>query len=148
MPTAMRSSQVPVSDLGSREDIERLLVRFYEQAMVDPLLGPVLVDVAHLDLSVHLPRIADFWERSLLGTGTYVGQPMAVHRHLHALVPLTPAMFERWLSLWAVALDELASGPVATLAKDTAVRVASATLQHLEAPPTSSDVSITSKGRR
>lgn len=147
MPKATPPSQVPVSDLGSREDIDRLLVRFYERAMVDPLLGPVFVDVAHLDLAVHLPRIADFWERSLLGTGTYAGQPMAVHRHLNALVPLTPAMFERWLSLWADALDELACGPVVRLAKDTAARVASATLQHLATPDTSSDVPITSKER-
>jgi len=112
-------------DLADRGDIDRLLVAFYSQALVDPLLGPVFA-AARLDLETHLPVIGNFWERSLLRTGSYGGQPMAVHRHLHELLPLTGPMFDRWLALWAETVDEGFSGPVATSAKETAARVATA----------------------
>ena len=121
----------PLTDLASRADLERLLVRFYGRAMLDVQLGPVFVDVAHLDLSVHLPRIADFWERWLLGTGRYDGRPMVVHRELHAKVALTPSMFERWLALWTECVDATAAGPVADQAKALAAGVAEAILRTL-----------------
>jgi hemoglobin len=114
-------------DLSSRSDIDRLLVAFYSAALHDSLLGPVFA-AAGLDLVTHLPVIGDFWQRSLLGSGSYGGRPMAVHRHLNRLVPLTPAMFDRWLALWAHAVDASFQGPVATRAKELATNVA-ATMQ-------------------
>ena len=118
------------SDLGSREVIDQLLTRFYDRALHDVLLGPVFA-AAPLDLATHLPRIGDFWQRTLLGTGRYGGQPMVVHRELHSRVPLTPAMFDRWLELWGDAVDDTASGPVAEQAKSTAHRVAEAMQRQL-----------------
>ena len=121
-------------DLCSRTAIDDLLVAFYARAMTDPLLGPVFA-AAGLDLVTHLPRIGDFWQRTLLGTGRYGGQPMVVHRQLHDQVPLTPAMFDRWLALWSEAVDEAATGPVADRAKDTARRVADAMARQLFGGP-------------
>ena len=118
-------------DVASRADIDRLLVAFYSKALVDPLLGPVFAQ-AGLDLQTHLPVIGDFWERTLLRTGSYGGRAMAVHRHLHQLTPLTPAMFDRWLVLWGETVDSCFAGPVATYAKDTAERVAGAMQAQLE----------------
>jgi hemoglobin len=112
-------------DLHCRADIDALLVAFYSVAMTDDLLGPVFA-AAHLDLHTHLPRIGDFWERTLLGSGSYDGQPMVVHRDLHQLVPLTPSLFDRWLELWTEAVDACAGGPIAERAKATAGRVAQA----------------------
>lgn len=119
--------------LDSRNAIDDLLVGFYGTAVADELLGPVFA-AAHLDLATHLPRIGDFWERTLLGTGSYDGQPMLVHRELHQLVPLTPALFDRWLELWVAAVDAHASGPVAEQAKATAHRVAAAFQRQLTGP--------------
>ena len=110
-------------DLTSRADIVHLLTAFYAEALADPLLGPVFA-IAGLDLHRHLPQIGDFWERSLLGSGGYAGKPLAVHRHLHRLVPLTSAMFDRWLELWSEAVDASFAGPVATLATVLAGEVA------------------------
>ena len=123
-----------MSDLSSRADVETLLVSFYSTAMTDDLLGPVFA-LTELDLATHLPRIADFWERTLLGTGSYNGQPMVVHPVLHGTVPLTPALFDRWLELWAAAVDRSYGGPVAESAKITARRVAQAMQRQLRDGP-------------
>ena len=120
-------------DLDSRADLDRLLTSFYETAMTDHLLRPVFVDVAHLDLLTHLPRIGDFWERTLFGTGEYVGRPMDVHLRLHRAFPLTRTMFDRWLELWTAAVDAAYSGPSAERAKDSARRIAGALERHLSA---------------
>ncbi len=68
-----------MDDLRERADVDRLLRAFYERALVDPLLRPVFVDVAHMDLEEHLPRIGDFWEKVLFNTVTYDGAAMGVH---------------------------------------------------------------------
>jgi hemoglobin len=120
-------------DLSTRDDVDELLVAFYSTAMNDALLGPGFA-AAHLDLETHLPRIGNFWERSLLGTGSYDGQPMVVHRRLHRSLPLTQVLFERWLVLWSEAVDRTWSGPVADRAKSTATRVAAAMQRQLDDP--------------
>ena len=93
------------------------------------------VHAAHLDLVAHLPRIGDFWERTLLDSGSYTGQPMEVHRRLHASQPLTPLMFDRWLELWSSAVDRSWSGPVAQQAKAAAIRIAAALQRKLTSGP-------------
>ena len=55
----------------AREDVERLVRTFYTRAFDDPLLGPVFLDVAHLDLEAHLPVMCDFWETVLFRPGLY-----------------------------------------------------------------------------
>jgi truncated hemoglobin YjbI len=57
--------------LVDREDVERLVRTFYTRAFDDPLLGPVFLDVAHLDLEAHLPVMCDFWETVLFRAGLY-----------------------------------------------------------------------------
>lgn len=119
-----------ITPLSSRGDIDVLLTSFYEGALVDDLLGPAFRH-AQLDLRTHLPRIGDFWERTLLATGRYDGQPMVTHRRLHDTFPLTPPMFARWLELWRDAVDSRFDGANATRAKDTAQRVADALQRQL-----------------
>ncbi len=50
---------------------------------------------------------------------------------LHERIPLTPAMFARWLELWSGAVDHAYRGPVAEEAKATARRVAEAMQRQL-----------------
>ena len=65
------------------DDCERLVRAFYGRALSDPVIGFIFVDVAHLDLEEHVPRIASFWETILLGAQSYAGgafRPHAVRR--------------------------------------------------------------------
>lgn len=101
-------------DIETREDIDHLLVRFYEQAMVDP-------EIAHhfteLDLAHHLPIIGDFWEKLLLSRPVYSGNPLVVHQHLHARARLEPDHFNRWVEIFGATVDSMFEGDRADLAK-------------------------------
>ena len=91
--------------------IEALVRRFYTEATVDPLLGPVFAR-AITDLEAHIPRICAFWSSAMLGGGRYKGNPFG----LHMALGLEPAMFARWLALWEVAAGQVfATEPAAAL---------------------------------
>jgi hemoglobin len=116
-----------VPDLDSREHIDALLVAFYDQALEDEVLGPVF-RAARMELVSHLPRIAAFWEKTLLGTGHYDGRPMQVHRHLMQTAGLAERHFARWLQLWQESIHESFAGPRADQAAEDAVRIGEAML--------------------
>jgi hemoglobin len=117
---------VPLRDIETREDCERLVRAFYERAFEDPLIGWLFTDVAKLDLEAHLPVIASFWETILLGARSYGGGAFRPHAELHLRAPLRAAHFQAWLVLWRATVDELFAGPRAELAKSHAERVARA----------------------
>ena len=123
-----------MSDIETREDVERLVRAFYGRAMTDPIIGFIFTDVAHLDLEAHVPEISSFWETILLGARSYGGGAFAPHAALHARAELRAAHFERWLVLWRETVDELFSGPRAELAKSHAARVARAFYRRLTEP--------------
>jgi hemoglobin len=130
----------PLPDISTREDCERLVRTFYGRALTDPVIGFIFVDVAHLDLEAHVPKIASFWETILLGAQSYAGGAFRPHAEINAQVPLRAGHFERWLWLWRTTVDELFAGARAELAKTHAERVARAfhaRLQMLDAPPVS-----------
>ena len=122
-----------VADIEDRADCERLVRAFYERALVDPIIGWIFTDVAHLDVEAHVPEIASFWETILLGAQTYRGGAFRPHAELHFKVRLRSGHFERWLVLWRETVDELFAGERAELAKSHALRVARAFLGRLEA---------------
>ncbi len=113
-----------LTDLADRADVARLVVAFYERAFADPLLGPIFVDIAQLDLVAHLPIMCDFWESALFRAGLYKRNALAVHAALHNVEPLTADHFVRWLALWTATVDALFAGPKAELAKSQASRIA------------------------
>lgn len=130
----------PLSDISTREDCERLVRTFYGRTLTDPVIGFIFVDVAHLDLEAHVPKIASFWETILLGAQSYAGGAFRPHAAINAQVPLRAGHFERWLWLWRTTVDELFAGERAELAKSHAERVARAfhaRLQMLDAAPVS-----------
>lgn len=113
-------------DIETREDIVRLVDRFYGEAMTDPLIGYLFTDIAHLDLDKHRPVITSFWEKLLLGTGDYGGGAFAVHARIHMRSPLQWGHFDRWVRLWTDAVGELFAGPVADAAVAHGTRIAAA----------------------
>lgn len=119
------SPETPAArDLADRKDVETLIQTFYGRAFCDPLLGPVFLDIAHLDLDAHLPVICDFWETVLFRAGTYRRNALQVHAELHEKAPLTIHHFRRWLQLWVATTDDLFAGPKAAAAKTQAGRIA------------------------
>ncbi|MEV5970864.1 group III truncated hemoglobin [Streptomyces sp. NPDC051921] len=118
-------------DIGSRADLDVLLRRFYGAAFADPLIGPFFTEVAGTDLEVHLPRIADFWERALLRGAEYRRDAFAPHAALHSARPLTAAHFGRWTQLWRATVDGLHEGPLAERAKAQGERIALSMLRRL-----------------
>ncbi|MBM7505155.1 group III truncated hemoglobin [Agromyces aurantiacus] len=112
------------TDLMNGDDVERLVVAFYETAFRDPRIGPIFTDVAHMDLAAHLPIMCDFWETVLFRTGAYRRNALQVHVALNARHRLTDEDFSRWLELWTATVDDRFAGPVAERAKLQAARIA------------------------
>ena len=115
-------------DIASRKDIERLVNQFYERVKADLLIGPVFTEIARVNWEKHLPLMCDFWENAILFTGTYQGNPMDLHKHLHKAMPLLQEHFQQWNHLFITTVDGLFSGEKALLAKQRALKI-SAILQ-------------------
>ena len=106
---------------------------------IDPVIGFIFTDVAHLDLEAHVPRITSFWETLLLGAKTYEGGAFHPHAALHAKVELRKGHFDAWLALWYATVDELFAGPRAEAAKAHAFRLGNAFRSRLAAHPSPAD---------
>ncbi len=122
-------------DIETRADVERLVRAFYGQALEDPIIGWLFVDIAKLDIEEHVPVIASFWATILLGEQSYSGGAFAPHAALHAKARLRAGHFQRWLALWAATVDDLFTGERAEEAKAHAVRVANAFHSRLDGLP-------------
>lgn len=110
-------------DIRDRGDIAALIEAFYGRAFADPVLGPIFIDVARMDLPAHMPVMCDFWETVLFQAGLYRGNAFNVHLDLHIQVPLTAMHFQRWLDIWEATDDDLFAGPKAIQAKVQAGRI-------------------------
>lgn len=104
-------------DIRSRPDIELFVDTFYAELMKDKKLADVFTDLAHVNFSYHLPVMYNFWENIILCTGTYEGNPMLLHKHLHEIGPLNGIHFRHWDKIFARTLDTLFAGPKTILAK-------------------------------
>jgi hemoglobin len=120
-----------VSDITSRQDVELLVRRFYDQLVVDPIIGHFF---AGLDLERHLPRIAAFWCMALLNEPGYTTNVTEVHLRLHQRIPMQRAHFDRWLELFRASVDTHFHGPVAEEAKMRALSIATVMLVKVQAP--------------
>ncbi len=112
------------SDLDSRERVEAFVDAFYARVLVDPVLAPIFLDVAAIELDVHLPHIKDYWCKLLLGESGYRRHTMNIHRELHARRELSAADFQRWLGLFVATVEETYQGPGAERAKRVANAIA------------------------
>ena len=111
-------------DLDNRENIEEFVDRFYTQILADPRLAPIFIDVAEVDLAVHLPHIKDYWCKLLLGDKRYQRHTMNIHRQLHTKQALHAQDFQRWLDLFVATANEGYSGERAERAKLIAKTIA------------------------
>ena len=111
-------------DIQTRADIQLLVDSFYEKVKTDNTIGYIFTDIVKVHWEKHLPVMYDFWENSLFYTGSYDGNPMAIHKHLNRVVPLTREHFKQWTRLFTDTVDELFEGKIASLAKQRAISIA------------------------
>ncbi|HEX5581698.1 MAG TPA: group III truncated hemoglobin, partial [Gemmatimonadaceae bacterium] len=100
------------------EDLHDFLVDFYDAVARDELLAPYFAPV---DMSEHIPVIADFWSTLVFHSGRY--QRNAFKPHLE-MPGLTPEHFSRWMATLERTVDERFAGAAATAMKDYGHRVA------------------------
>jgi len=109
-----------MKDIETRADIDALLVKFYERAFADELIGFIFTEVAKLDLVHHLPIIGDFWESLLFGSDDYSKRgrnPLQIHAVLNQKTPLETKHFRRWVEIFHKTVDENFKGERAEFAK-------------------------------
>ena len=111
-------------DISSREDLVQMLYAFYTKAFRDELIGRFFIEVVPLDLTTHIPVIADFWEAIVFNTHGYRKNVMEVHQHIHQLSNIKKEHLERWVKLFTETLDEMFEGEKATLMKHRAGSIA------------------------
>ena len=111
-------------DLDSPERIAHFLQHFYDKLLHDAVLAPIFIDVAGIDIRVHLGHIQAYWEKLLLGADDYQRHTMNIHRALHGKRALTVEDFDRWLLFFTTTVDEHYAGPTAERAKRVAQHIA------------------------
>jgi hemoglobin len=121
------------SDLTPGAGVVRLVDEFYTRVRADDRIGPIFNDVAKVNWATHLPKMYAFWDSVLFGVPGFKGNPLAVHLVLGQQTPLTSREFDRWVSLFHATVDELFAGPMATEAKQRAVRIATMMQYHIAA---------------
>jgi len=126
---ADRTTGLPDLDSGKR--IAAFVSAFYGRMLTDEILGEIFLDVARVQLSEHLPRICQYWEKLLLGKDRYHRHTMNIHRALNAQKPLGIKEFRRWLELFHGTVDEHFHGPMAERAKRIASTIAANMQQRL-----------------
>jgi len=110
-------------DILNRADIEILVNTFYRKVLADKLLGFIFQDVAKVNWNLHLPVMYDFWENVIFYSGSYEGNPLHLHKHLHHITPLGRSHFDRWNKLFVSTVDGLFMGPNAELIKERALNI-------------------------
>ncbi len=84
----------------TKEQIEKLVVHFYQKVQLDEMLGPVFNDVAKVNWDHHIVVICQFWNSIMLKTNEYHGSAYRKHVMLGEKTKLTAAHFTRWLILF------------------------------------------------
>ena len=101
--------------------IARVVDAFYARVRADSALGPIFNDAIH-DWPAHLDQLTAFWSSVMLGTGRYKGQPVPAHfKHKDRI---SPALFDRWLTLWAETTDALLPPDAAAALQEKAAHIA------------------------
>lgn len=102
------------------DQLKALVDVFYARVRTDPELGPIFNDAIG-DWPEHLEKLTAFWSSVMLTSGRYKGNPMMAHlKHIRRI---TPALFDRWLALWARTTSDLMSPAAAAALQEKAQRI-------------------------
>ena len=123
------------SDILGRDEIVRLVDRFYEKVRDDETLGFIFDKVAQVDWPAHLPKMYDFWQTVLFRDGGFRGDPIGKHARLVPLTNMGREQFDRWLVLFEETVDELFTGENAEHIKRCAADMAKVIHSKINAIP-------------
>jgi hemoglobin len=112
------------NDIRNREDIAALVNAFYDKVKVNQTIGHFFTDVVNVNWEKHLPKMYDFWEGIVFGAPGYSGNPINVHKSVHALHAFSKTDFEEWMKLFKQTVDEMYEGENAELIKQRALSIA------------------------
>ncbi|WP_439101116.1 group III truncated hemoglobin [Congregibacter sp.] len=121
-----------VTAQASEQQIDKFVDAFYERVLADPILAPLFMDVAGIELSEHLPRIKAYWRKMLLGHSDYRRHMMRKHREVDARQPFTDEHYQRWLALFEETLKQHPLGSSTQRAAGLARRVAGNMRQNMQ----------------
>lgn len=99
-----------MKDIGSKEDIVKVVDSFYTKVQSDELLGPIFLERLGEHWDAHLEKMYDFWNTILFSNGSYKGSPFEKHVKL----AVNKEHFDRWLYLFEETIGELFEGKVAS----------------------------------
>lgn len=123
------------TDILGRDEIVRLVDRFYEKVRDDETLGFIFDKVAQVDWPAHLPKMYDFWQTVLFRNGGFRGDPIGKHARLVPLTNMGREQFDRWLALFEETVDELFTGDNAGHIKRCAADMANVIHSKINAIP-------------
>ena len=124
--------------------LAQLVDRFYDKVRQDALIGPVFNAAVH-DWPQHKRLLTSFWSSITLRTGSYRGNPMAVHRGLSGV---SEAHFSRWLELWWETTAEVLAPAEAALLRQHAERIGTSLKLGMGLLPRGRDLGLPIVGRR
>ena len=113
-----------MKDIENRDDLLRMMQRFYEKLLTDPSISYIFTDVAKIDLVPHLHILVDFWDMVLFQADTYRKNVLQLHLNLNHETSLTKEHFETWLGHFNATVNELFEGNKAFMAKERAKSIA------------------------
>jgi len=110
-----------MGDIQERSDVKLLVDRFYQEALIDPILEPIFSKIIGAKIADHMPVMYDFWCSILLREQSYMGNVMLKHIAIHKVTALEKQHFDQWIYLWETTVDTLFKGPIADEAKKRAI---------------------------
>ncbi|MGY5848069.1 group III truncated hemoglobin [Salegentibacter sp. HM20] len=113
-------------ELKTREDVFKLVSRFYTKVRAEPVLGPIFNE-SITDWDEHLEKLTDFWESNLFFKASYRGNPKLAHIKVDQENDhnIEAGHFGRWMNLWFETIDENFQGELANRAKNNARKMGS-----------------------
>lgn len=94
----------------TKENLNKLVVKFYAKVVKDDLIGAIFTDTLGKDLKsetwqAYIQLLTDFWASVALGDFAYTGSPFAPHVKLEDRLSIKA--FEQWLKLFFETLNTI-----------------------------------------
>ena len=113
------------NDISNRQDLYRLVQRFYEKLFEDSEMEVFFLEFKEdSSLEKHLAVLVDFWDGILFYSGAYKKNAIQPHLDKNKEIPFEDKHFKKWISLFSASIDELFKGEVSEIAKSRAQSIA------------------------
>lgn len=102
----------------TRENLNKLVLKFYAKVIKDDLIGPIFIDMLGEDLKsekwqAHIQLLTDFWASIGLGDGSYMRSPFAPHVQFRDRLSIQ--VFDQWMKLFFETLNTIYESKLAQL---------------------------------